>query len=142
MNETTLNGFSRREFLAGTSMLGAATLLGLPRTAAAEPPPETKKIRIVAAPAICLAPQFLAEELFRLQGVSQVEYVPHAEGDSGPHMVVAAGRADFTMDGATALVPALDRGRPIVVLAGVHAGCYELFGNEREIGRASCRERV
>ena len=29
----TRYGFSRREFLAGTSMLGAATLLGLPRTA-------------------------------------------------------------------------------------------------------------
>jgi NitT/TauT family transport system substrate-binding protein len=45
--------------------------------------------------------------------------------------VVAAGRADMTMDGAPVLVPALDAGRPIVVLAGVHGGCYELFGNER-----------
>jgi NitT/TauT family transport system substrate-binding protein len=35
------------------------------------------------------------------------------------------------LDGATALVPSLDGGRPLVVLAGVHGGCYELFGNER-----------
>jgi 4-hydroxy-tetrahydrodipicolinate reductase len=47
MNKSTLHGFSRREFLAGTSTLGAAALLGLPRTATAEPPPETKKIRLV-----------------------------------------------------------------------------------------------
>jgi len=32
---------------------------------------------------------------------------------------------------APGLMPHLDAGKPIVVLAGVHAGCYELFGNER-----------
>ena len=130
MNESRVHGFSRREFLAGTSMLGAATLLGLPRTAAAEPLLETTKIRLVHAPAICLAPQYMAEELLRLEGFSHVEYVPYGE-DADAHMAVAAGRADMTMDGATALVPALDGGRPIVVLAGVHGGCYEVFGNER-----------
>jgi len=131
MNESTEYGFSRREFLAGTSMLGAATLLGLPQTAAAEPPPEVTKIRLVVNGAICLAPQYMAEELLRLEGFSQVEYVPHADDESDPHMVVVAGRADITMDGATPLIPGLDRRRPVVVLAGVHGGCYELFGNER-----------
>jgi NitT/TauT family transport system substrate-binding protein len=131
MNKTTLHEFSRRQFLAGTSMLGAATLLGLPRTAAAEPPPETTRIRLVVNGAICLAPQYMAEELLRLEGFSQVEYVPQADDESEPHMAVAAGRADMSMEGAPSLVPALDGGRPIVVLAGVHGGCYELFGNER-----------
>jgi NitT/TauT family transport system substrate-binding protein len=131
MNKLTEHRFSRREFLAGTSMIGAATLLGLPRTVAAEPPPETKKIRLVKFPAICLAPQYLAEELLRLEGFSQVEYVPNSEDESDSHLTVAAGRADMTMSSATVLVPALDGGRPIVVLAGVHGGCYELFGNER-----------
>jgi NitT/TauT family transport system substrate-binding protein len=51
-------------------------LLGLPGTAAAEPPPEVTKIRLVKNPGICLAPQYLAEELLRLEGFSQVEYVP------------------------------------------------------------------
>jgi len=133
MNESTVHGFSRREFLAGTSILGAATLLGLPRTAAAEPPPEVTKIRLVKNPGICLAPQYLAEELLRLEGFSQVEYVPqtNTNDEPNPHSAVAAGHADFTMDGAPVLVPSFDGGRPIVVLAGVHGGCYELFGNER-----------
>ncbi len=131
MNESTEHGFSRREFLAGTSMVGAATFLGLPRTAAAEPPPETTKIRLIHAPAICLAPQYLAEELLHLEGFSQIEYVHPRDEDANSNVLVADGRADITMDGATALVPALDGGRPIVVLAGVHGGCYELFGNER-----------
>ncbi|MEK6210254.1 MAG: ABC transporter substrate-binding protein [Pseudomonadota bacterium] len=131
MNKSTEHGFSRREFLAGTSMLGAATLLGLARTAAAEPPPETTRIRLVQTPAICLAPQYVAEELLRLEGFSHVEYVSHGVDEFEPHFAVAAGRADITMSGATGLVPALDGGRPIVVLAGVHGGCFELFGNER-----------
>jgi len=129
MNESTLNGFSRRELLAGTSMLGATTLLGLPRTAAAEPPPEIQKIRLVHAPAICLAPQYLAEELLRSEGFSEVEYVdtPTAKGLSP----LEASRADITMGAAPDVVAALDMGRGVLPLAGIHAGCYELFVNGR-----------
>lgn len=39
---------------------------------------------------------------------------------------LGAGRIDFTIE--THAVPiAIDAGAPIVVLAGVHVGCYELF---------------
>jgi NitT/TauT family transport system substrate-binding protein len=30
-----------------------------------------------------------------------------------------------------ALIPYMDAGMPVVMLAGVHSGCYELIGNER-----------
>ena len=43
----------------------------------------------------------------------------------------AEGRADIAMWDTPGLMPHLDAGKPIVLLAGVHAGCYELFGNER-----------
>ena len=66
---------SRRRFLASTSALGAASFLGLPWTAVAEPPPEITKIRLLKVPAICLAPEYLAEELLHLEGFSEVEYV-------------------------------------------------------------------
>src|SRR3989441_10338466 len=130
MNEsTTVNGFTRRELLAGTSMVGAATLLGLPRTAAAEPPPEIQKIRLVHSPAICLAPQYLAEDLLRLEGFSEVEYVdiPTQKTVS----LLEAGRADITMSAAPDVVAALDMGQGVLPLAGIHAGCYELFVNGR-----------
>jgi NitT/TauT family transport system substrate-binding protein len=32
---------------------------------------------------------------------------------------------------AAEFIPHLDVGRPVVLLAGVHGGCWELFGNER-----------
>ena len=131
--EVPHNGiWDRREFVKGMAALaGSAGLLGYDMgPAAAESPPEVTKIRLVQNPAICFAPQYLAEELLRLEGFSHVEYVTQASDDA-PHMVMTAGRADITMDGAPVLVPALDAGRPVVVLAGVHGGCYELFGNER-----------
>jgi NitT/TauT family transport system substrate-binding protein len=128
MNEPTVNGFSRRELLAGTSILGAATLLGLPRTAAAEPPPEIQKIRLVHSPAICLAPQYLAEELLRMEGIS-VEYVDISTQKTVS--LLEEGRADITMSAAPDVVAALDMGQGVLPLAGIHAGCYELFVNGR-----------
>ena len=132
MNKSTLHGFSRREFLAGSSLLGAATLLGLPRIAAAEPPPEITKIRLVHAPAICFAPQYLAEALLRLEGFTEVEYVEEVTRPAST--AVAEGRADISMDATPNYLPALDAGKPVVVLAGIHAGCYELFGHQNVAG--------
>jgi len=119
------DGLARRRFLANTSALGGASLFGLPRTAASEPPPETKKIRLSHTPAICLAPQYIAEDLLRLEGFSEVEYVK-AEDVSGLEDLVG-GRADITMWDAYGALPMLDAGKPVVVIGGIHAGCYELF---------------
>ena len=46
------------------------------------------------------------------------------------------GEIDFDLDTAAWLVSQLDAGEPITVLAGVHAGCFELFAHEpiRTIG--------
>jgi len=118
----------RREFLTRTSVLGAASMLAYcPNVSADEPPPEIKTVRLVHAPAICLAPQYLAEELLRLEGFSEVRYV----SNRSPTVSVADGEADFTQDGAPSLLPQWDAGRPIIALSGVHVGCFELFVNER-----------
>jgi NitT/TauT family transport system substrate-binding protein len=45
--------------------------------------------------------------------------------------MVAESRADFTMGGVAWWPTALDAGAPVVILAGIHAGCLELFGNSR-----------
>ena len=120
---------SRRRFIADATTLGAAALLGVAHSAhAAEPPPETRKIRLVHTPAICLAPQYLAEELLRLEGFDEVEYVD--AGNRFPSRVVADGFGDMTMDTAPMVVAALDSDQPVIPLAGLHAGCYELIGNQ------------
>jgi NitT/TauT family transport system substrate-binding protein len=55
-------GWSRRAFLGGMTVAGTAGLLGLsPRRVAAEPPPETTRLRMHKTPGICIAPQYIAE---------------------------------------------------------------------------------
>jgi len=110
--------------------LGAAGLLGLNRRAAAiEPPPETTHIRIVHAPFICTAPQYLAEDLLPIEGFKNVEYLP--VGTRSGVDALANGEADVSMWNSFELLPHLDVGRSIVVLGGLHGGCYQLFGSER-----------
>jgi len=129
MNNANRFRFNRRDFLAGTSALGAASLLGLSRTVAAEPKPEIGRIRMLSGPAICRAPQVVAEELLLADGFSEVEYVTQdrIRGASA----VAQGLADISIWDAFATLPILDAGNPVVVLAGIHAGCWELFVNAR-----------
>jgi NitT/TauT family transport system substrate-binding protein len=86
-------------------------------------------VRFYHAPAICHAPQFLAEDLLRLEGFDEVQYVK-LDTTTGL-AALGAGQVDVTMWGIPGLVPVLDAGAPITLLAGVHVGCYELFGNDR-----------
>src|SRR6478736_3040498 len=86
----------RRSWLGRAGAIGAAGFLGLcARTAAAEPPPEITKIRLLHVPAICHAPQYLAEELLHLEGITEVEYVPH--GTRYIPEALAASKADMSM---------------------------------------------
>jgi NitT/TauT family transport system substrate-binding protein len=104
-------------------------LVGVSRGIAAAPPPETSTIRLVHDPAICLAPQYLAEDLLRVEGFSDVIYVK--SDATGTYPMIEAGKADVTMCAAPALVYGMDRRPNSLAIAGIHAGCYELFGNHR-----------
>jgi NitT/TauT family transport system substrate-binding protein len=120
----------RRDFLRGTALGGTAALLGLkPESAAAEPPPETTRIRIHDAPITCFAPVYVAEELLKAEGFTEVQYVktPLAEG---PTQALARGVIDITQNDAAGHLMVLDAGGPVVILGGIHTGCWELFGND------------
>jgi NitT/TauT family transport system substrate-binding protein len=120
---------SRRHFLATASIAAAAGILG-PRTSLAqEEPPETTTIRIGKLGGICLAPQYLAHELLRAEGFTDVRYI-ESEGGTVLLDKIAGGEADFTMMYVAILVGAMDAGLPLTVVAGVHPGCYELFAHE------------
>jgi NitT/TauT family transport system substrate-binding protein len=120
---------SRRRFLASATLAAAAGLVGTPESSAAEPPLETTTIRLVKNSGICIAPQYIAEELLHLEGFTDVRYVA-AEPGYGQSEKMARGEVDFSLNFAAPLVLAIDAGHPITMLAGVHPGCFELFGNE------------
>jgi len=132
---------ARRTFLTQASTMGAAAVLGLHTSrAAAEPPSEIKHIRLVDAPTLCLAPQYLAEELLRLEGFSDIEYVKLPSG-AGPQ-TIASGHADLTMWDTPSLLPVMDSAQSLLVVGGVHSGCSELFGNERVKGIRDLRGKT
>jgi NitT/TauT family transport system substrate-binding protein len=120
---------NRRDFLAGLSAAGAAGVLGARRSPADEGPPETTTIRLPFNSNLCLAPQFVAEELLRAEGFSEIRYVPGTGGLTDPQMA-GRGEIDFGITTAAVLPFHLDAGVTVTALAGVHSGCYELFARE------------
>src|SRR3989449_8359302 len=68
--------WDRREFLRGAALAGTAGLVGLRSDRAlAEPPPETKRIRLLNRPTLCEAPQYVAEELLQGEGFRDIQYI-------------------------------------------------------------------
>ncbi|HEV8436794.1 MAG TPA: ABC transporter substrate-binding protein [Methylomirabilota bacterium] len=122
---------SRRGFLGGLAMTGAAGFLGLEtERAAAEPPPETTRLRLVKIPSICQAPQYVAEALLKTEGFTEVQYVQKA-GTLGISEALAAGDADINNHFVAPSIVRVEAGDPIVFLGGLHIGCFELFGTDR-----------
>jgi NitT/TauT family transport system substrate-binding protein len=117
--------------MGGLTVVGTTALLGLgPEPVAAEAPPETTKLRLLQFRSLCNAPQYVAEELLRHEGFTDVQYTP-VEIPSGVHKALAAGEADINMGFVAPFVIQVDVGDPVVFLGGVHVGCFELFGTER-----------
>ncbi len=127
---------TRREFLKASCTLGAASILPFAKSAAAKQSPEVTRVRMGHLRAICTAPLYLAEDMLRLEGFSQVEYTEMSAAVGAadylsPSGVILAGKADFSVETAAVLIPQLEAGQEkLVVLGGLHAGCYELFGSE------------
>ncbi|MDM0110835.1 ABC transporter substrate-binding protein [Variovorax sp. J22R133] len=128
MDKIMSPGPSRRGLLERASALAAVALVGLQhRAAVADSPPETGSVRFCHSPSICVAPQYLAGELLRMEGFSSVQYLPLGTR-AGPD-ALAGGEADISMWYTTGFLPVLDAGKRVVLLAGVHLGCWELFGH-------------
>lgn len=126
----TRNGITRRGFLTGATALGASSMLGFSRIAAAESPTEVNRIRIARLPAVCVAPQYVAEDFLKMEGFAAVEYV-EAIGTSDVAIALAENRVDIAVKTAPFLVNQLDSNPQVLVLSGLHLGCYELFANQR-----------
>lgn len=117
----------RRRFLAGACTLGAASLLRIDSHAATDRQAEVSAVRFASWPTICTAPQYVAEPLLHAEGISEVKYVDglYQPGEAA----VGPAKADFDMDTPEMPLRYADQGIPIVALAGIHLGCYELFAH-------------
>jgi len=123
---------SRRYVLAALAG-GAAGLIGAPllmtgRSFAQEPPPETTTIRLPKGNTLCNLPQYLADDLLRAEGFTDIQRVQVAGAQLFP--MLGKGEVDLNMVYAPNAVVAIDSGAPITLLAGVHVGCNVVFAHE------------
>jgi NitT/TauT family transport system substrate-binding protein len=118
---------SRRDFLTALSAAGAS-VLGNRAALADEGPPETTTVRLRRDPSICVAPWYIAEDLLRAEGFADIRYVPAPGTESA--LMMGRGELDFGVFFTASAVFRLDEGAPITALAGLHAGCFELFAHE------------
>jgi NitT/TauT family transport system substrate-binding protein len=120
---------SRRRFLATLSAAGGAGLVGGPDTRAQDGRLETTSIRIAKIAGICIVPQYVADELLRAEGFTDIRYVATDAGVPAA-LSLARGEVDFTANFSPPLIITIDAGEPITILAGEHVGCFELFARE------------
>ena len=110
-------GRSRRNFLSQFVAAGVAGLGGLAgarfgrlaSSFAAEPPPEVTTITIEKAPTTCLSPQYVAEDLLRAEGFTEIRY---RVIDTAPATAVAHNLLDWDIDFAPQIISAADNGAP------------------------------
>jgi NitT/TauT family transport system substrate-binding protein len=114
---------TRRGFLGG---IAAAGLIRAPRAQAADGPLETTTVRL-RKPGLCVSSFYNAEELLRAEGFTDIRYT-----DSPDPRAIGTihGEADFSPAYASECVRAIDAGEPVMLLAGVMVGCFELFARE------------
>ena len=97
---------------------------------AEEGAPEITSVRIQRSPSICNAPRYVAEQLLRAEGFTDIRYVSTSFAFDTVYQSFVHGEFDFITDFAPVLVYAIDQGMAVTALAGVHAGCFELFAND------------
>ena len=118
----------RRRFLATLSSTAAAGLLDAPNVLGQEAPLETTRIRLYEWTSVCIAPQFVAEELLKAEGFTDVQYVRAEPTGQLPNPLLASGAVDINSQFSAPSILRIEAGDPVVFLGGMHVGCFELFG--------------
>jgi NitT/TauT family transport system substrate-binding protein len=122
---------SRRDFLANASWVaaGGASIVGPRRALAGESPPETTTIRLSKTSAICTAPEYIASDLLRAEGFTDIQHIP-APAAFPLLKMIENGDVDFSVTFVLPPILELDAGNRLTLLAFIHAGCYELFARD------------
>jgi NitT/TauT family transport system substrate-binding protein len=105
----------------------AAAVIG-PSHSFAQHAPETTTIRLAKHSGICIAPQYIADELLRAEGFTDIQYVVRPPAVLSP--AIGRGEVDFSMHFSPPSILAIEAGERLTIIAGIHIGCFELFAHE------------
>jgi NitT/TauT family transport system substrate-binding protein len=130
---------ARRGFISGLAATGVADLLPPLGARAADQGPETTTIRLGKASAICTMPQMIPQQLLEAEGFTDIRFV-----DETPKATeqLARGEIDLMVNYASNFILGLDKREAFTVLAGVHVGCFVLFGHEGVHGIAGLKGKT
>jgi NitT/TauT family transport system substrate-binding protein len=132
---------TRRRFLCSAALAGAAGLLPPLGARAAEPgTPETVTIKLPRDSAICTMPQMITEQLLQVEGFTDIRFVDEPPGNPGA--LLARGDVDLMVGYASNFIIGFDKGEATTLLAGVHVGCFVLFGHEGVHGIAGLKGKT
>ena len=109
--------------IAGGSLLAACAPGSRVPASAALPPPETKTVRIVAPPE-CDPGMWLVRDLLLEEGFTDIRYI---DTPFTSRKWLLNREADVSVAHPEFAVASIDAGVPILALAGLHAGCLELW---------------
>jgi len=94
------------------ALAGAGSLARPPPALAAVGALETTTLRLTRTPALCVAPLYVAEELLRAEGFTDIRHVATASATASAN-AIGAGQADLSFDFASAYIIGIDSGQAI-----------------------------
>ena len=115
---------TRRRVLSTLALGLAAPLVHIPRSYADEQL-ETTSVRILEGGSICTSPTYVADDLLRAEGFTDIRHVFTLDWNSD-----FTKEADFAAAFASSLILQAAAGVPFRVLTGLHVGCVVLFAND------------
>ena len=133
---------TRRRFLGTAALADAAGMLPFLGARAAEPPPETTMVKLPIDPAICTMPQMIIRQLLQAEGFTDIRFVDEPPSPTNPGEQLARGDVDLMVGYASNFIVGLDKGEATTLLAGVHGGCFVLFGPEDVHGIAGLKGKT
>ena len=111
---------TRRDLLGTLSSAAAVGVMGSETTSAQEAPPEVTTIRLAKLPGLCIAPEYVAEGLLKIEGFSDIQYVEVPLEFN--HRSVGTDKIDVSIGFVANYIVELDLETPFVLLPGVDAG--------------------
>jgi NitT/TauT family transport system substrate-binding protein len=133
---------TRRRFLGSAALAGVPSMLPRLGARAAEPSLETTAIKLPKAPAICTMPQMIPQQLLEAEGFTDIRFVDEPPPPHNAAEQLARGEVDLMVNYASNFIIALDKGEVSTLLAGVHVGCFVLFGQEGVHGIAGLKGKT
>jgi NitT/TauT family transport system substrate-binding protein len=125
---------NRRRFLTTLSSAAAASLFGGSHALAEETRLETTRIRLYDWSGVCIAPQFVAEELLKAEGFTDVQYLRTESSGSLPNPLLASGEIDINTQFSAPSIIRVEAGDPVVFLSCLGPSKFEPFATSRESG--------